>query len=321
PDPTPEPTPAPSLYRPETGAYLGNQLAAQRMFTLQQHDRGTAQKSEDGRAWLFIHSDATELNAAGGDLSLDINSTALQLGTELLTGDTASGGQYQLGIMAGVGESRTQSQAEGNHYGATGKVSGYSVGTYATWYQDAQRQKGWYVDSWAHYAWYDNSVQGDQLDKENYRSQGIQTSLETGYLLAFGQSATREWTVEPQAQVIYNRYDSENHTETNGSRITGGSDDALQSRAAIRLSNRSSNDSSALVPYVEVNWENGQYADSLTFNGDTLSSDVPENRYGLRMGLSGKASENIQVWGQAGASAGENDYSNYQAAVGLKVNF
>jgi len=70
-----------------------------------------------------------------------------------------------------------------------------------------------------------------------------------------------------------------------------------------------------------VNWENGQYADSLTFNGDTLSSDVPENRYGLRMGLSGKASENIQVWGQAGASAGENDYSNYQAAVGLKVNF
>ena len=323
PDPIPDPAPAPepSLYRPETGPYLGNQLAAQRMFTLQLHDRDTAQKSDDEHAWLLIHSDATRLNAAEGDLSVDTNTTALQLGTSLLTESTLQGGQYQVGIMMGIGDSRTQSEAEGNQYSATGKVTGYSLGAYATWYQDAKYQKGWYIDSWAQYAWYDNSVQGERLDTENYRSQGVQTSLETGYLLAFGQSTSREWTVEPQVQVIYNRYDSENHTETNGSRITGGSDDTLLSRAVVRLSNRDSRDNSALAPYVEANWENGKHVDSLNFNGDNVSNDVPENRYGLRVGLAGKAAKNIQMWGQAGAYIGENDYTNYQASVGVKVNF
>lgn len=321
PDPIPDPVPDPSLYRPETGAYLGNQLAAQRMFTLQLHDRGTAQKSSDERAWLLIHNDATSLNAADGDLSLDTDITTLQLGTSLLTEDTIQGGQYQLGIMAGIGDSRTKSNADGSHYRATGKVNGYSLGAYATWYQDAKYQKGWYVDSWAQYGWYDNSVQGNGLDPENYSSQGVQASVETGYLLAFGQSSSREWTVEPQAQVIYNRYDSENHTETNGSRIAGGTDDSLLSRTGIRLSNRSITDNNALIPYVEANWENGQYVDSLNFNGDAVSNDMPENRYGLRVGLTGKAAENMQIWGQAGSYIGENDYTNYQAAVGVKVNF
>lgn len=321
PDPTPTPVPEPSLYRPETGAYLGNQLAAQRMFTLQLHDRDSAQKSEDEQAWVLLHSDATQLNAADGELSLDTNSTALQLGTSLLTQDTVNGGQYQLGIMAGIGDSRTKSHADGDHYRATGKVNGYSIGGYATWYQDVKNQKGWYVDSWAQYGWYDNSVQGDGLDPEKYRSQGVQASVETGYLLAFGQSATREWTVEPQVQAVYNRYDSENHTETNGSRITGGSDDSLLSRAGVRLSNRNVNDSNALTPYVEANWEKGQYVDSLDFNGDTVSNDAPENRYGLRVGLTGKVAKNMQIWGQAGSYIGENNYTNYQAAVGVKVNF
>nr|WP_167507629.1 autotransporter outer membrane beta-barrel domain-containing protein [Rahnella aquatilis] len=323
PDPVPEPIPAPepSLYRSETGAYLGNQLAAQRMFTLQLHDRGTAQKSDDESAWLLIHSEATSLNAADGELSLDTNTTTLQLGTSLLTADTTQGGQYQLGIMTGIGDSKTKSTADGSNYRATGKVNGYSLGGYATWYQDAKYQNGWYFDSWAQYAWFDNSVQGDGLGTESYRSQGVQASVETGYLLAFGQSSSREWTVEPQVQVIYNRYDSENHTETNGSRITGGSDDSMLSRTGVRLSNRSITDNNALTPFVEANWENGQYVDSLNFNGDNVSNDMPENRYGLRVGLTGKAAENIQIWGQAGSYVGENDYTNYQAAVGVKVNF
>lgn len=139
--------------------------------------------------------------------------------------------------------------------------------------------------------------------------------------MAFGHYAQREWTLEPQVQAIYSRFDSENHTEQNGSRITNGSDDNLQSRVGLRLSNRHSTDAGAVVPWVEVDWENGQYSDSLAFNGDTVSSDVPENRYGVRAGLSGKLSNYVQVWGQAGALAGENDFTRYQASVGVKVNF
>ena len=291
------------------------------MFTLQLHDRAAAQKSVDEQAWMFIHSDDTQSQAANGSLDLDVSSTTMQLGFNVFSDETAAGGDYQLGVMAGIGESRSHADADGNTHSATGKVNGYSLGSYVTWHQDTQAQLGWYIDSWARYSWYNNSVQGENMASENYHSQGLQTSVETGYLATLGKLGQRQWTLEPQVQAIYSRFDSEDHTEANGSRITGGSDEGIQSRVGLRLSNRHIVDKGAMVPWVEVNWENGQYSDSLVFNGDTVSSDVPENRYGIQAGLSGELSSHVRMWGQAGAMLGDNDFTRYQASVGVNIDF
>jgi len=325
-DPTPAPVPqvdpvTPTLYRPETGAYLGNETAAQGMFIPLFHDPSKEHEQGESQVWGFAHTDETKNRAAGGDLSLKTNSSVLMLGGDLVNIEMANGSRYEFGAMAGTGNSRTKSTADGNSYTATGIVTGYSLGTYANWYQDAKQHLGFYTNSRAQYSWYNNSVKGDDLAQENYRSQGIQASLETGYMLAFAQSGQREWTLEPQVQALYNHFDSENHTESNGSSITGGTDDSVLTRVGVRLSNRNATDLGAIVPYVEVNWENGRYADSLQFNGDTISSDVPNNRYGVRTGLNGNVSKNIKMWGDIGADTGEDRYQRYQAAVGLKVGF
>ncbi|XNM80817.1 autotransporter outer membrane beta-barrel domain-containing protein [Escherichia coli] len=41
------------------------------------------------------------------------------------------------------------------------RISGYSAGLYATWYQNDANKTGAYVDSWALYNWFDNSVSSD----------------------------------------------------------------------------------------------------------------------------------------------------------------
>ncbi|MGQ7110704.1 autotransporter outer membrane beta-barrel domain-containing protein [Escherichia sp. TWPC-MK] len=43
-------------------------------------------------------------------------------------------------------------------YKSDGRISGYSAGLYATWYQNDANKTGAYVDSWALYNWFDNSV-------------------------------------------------------------------------------------------------------------------------------------------------------------------
>lgn len=46
-------------------------------------------------------------------------------------------------------------------YKSDGRISGYSAGLYATWYQNDANKTGAYVDSWALYNWFDNSVSSD----------------------------------------------------------------------------------------------------------------------------------------------------------------
>ncbi len=45
-------------------------------------------------------------------------------------------------------------------------MNGYGTGLYATWYADDESRNGAYLDSWAQYSWFDNTVKGDDLQSE-----------------------------------------------------------------------------------------------------------------------------------------------------------
>ena len=334
PDPVPDPTPAPapdpipdtpSLFRPEVGAYLGNQIAAQQMFISKMSDRylpGTyAVQGADSFGWVRIAARDDNSQAANGALSLETGTSMIQFGGDLVSGTVNGNGGWHAGVMAGLGDSETDSRATGNPYTAKGSVTGYSIGAYGTWFQNEAQQQGLYVDSWLQYNWFTNKVYGDKLATEHYRSEGVQASLETGYTLPFAQSETREWTLTPQAQIIYSAYDSENHTEANGTRITGGSDKGMMSRMGVRLANRSHAAPHALQAYADLNWENGKGHDALSFNGDWVSNDMPENRYQAAVGVAGNVSKHVQVWGQVGGEWGENAYHSYEGLIGIRVNW
>lgn len=335
PEPTPEPTPAPqpvpskpSLLRPEVGAYLGNQLAAQQMFISTLYDRyvptgKSAQNSTingvETLGWARIASHQDSLNGANSELALDTNTTMMQFGGDLVSSPVSTGGQIHAGFMAGIGDSKTDSSANQNSYGATGKVTGYNVGAYATWFQNEEQQLGMYVDTWLQQNWYSNEVYGDKLNTEKYHSKATQGSVETGYTLAFAPSETREWALTPQAQAIYSLFDSEDHKEANGTHITNGSDNDVTTRVGVRLANRNLTDPDSLQAFTEVNWINGKGADSLKFNGDSASNDMPENHYQAIIGLAGNASKFVQIRGQISGESGDNGYSGYGGQLGVRV--
>ncbi|WP_202303742.1 autotransporter family protein [Dryocola clanedunensis] len=324
PGPTPDPAPKPSLMRPEVGAYLGNQQAAQQMFISSMYDRyiptanaqGGTIGGIDSLGWARISADTSESHAAGGQIKMDTDTAMAQFGGDLYSRDGV-----HAGLMAGIGNSKTDSKAKHNGHSASGSVSGYSAGAYGTWFENEAQQLGTYVDVWGQYNWYSNKVYGDRMSTEKYSSQAFQSSLETGYTLAFGRNETREWAVTPQAQAIYTHYDQNNHTETNGARITGGTDDNVTTRLGVRLANRSFTEPTGLQVYTEANWINGKNADSLNFNETSVSNDVPNNRYEAVLGVAGKLSNTVHVYGQGSGEWGENSYSDYAGQVGVRVSF
>ncbi|MGO4612141.1 autotransporter outer membrane beta-barrel domain-containing protein, partial [Variovorax sp. 2RAF20] len=77
------------------------------------------------------------------------------------------------------------------------------MGLYATWLQDARMEHGAYVDGWLQYGRFRNSVQGEGLQKEHYRSHSWTGSAEAGYVLPVQRTAQRGVYLEPQLQVIH----------------------------------------------------------------------------------------------------------------------
>ncbi|EFI6212005.1 autotransporter outer membrane beta-barrel domain-containing protein [Escherichia coli] len=63
--------------------------------------------------------------------------------------------------MAGYANQHSNTQSNRVGYKSDGRISGYSAGLYATWYQNDANKTGAYVDSWALYNWFDNSVSSD----------------------------------------------------------------------------------------------------------------------------------------------------------------
>ncbi|MFH4247060.1 autotransporter outer membrane beta-barrel domain-containing protein, partial [Acinetobacter baumannii] len=89
-----------------------------------------------------------------------------------------------------------------------GRISGYSAGLYATWYQNDANKTGAYVDSWALYNWFDNSVSSDNRSADDYDSRGVTASVEGGYTFEAGTFSGSEgtlntWYVQPQAQITW----------------------------------------------------------------------------------------------------------------------
>lgn len=308
----------PSVLRPEDGAYLGNRTAAAGMFMHTLRDRAGAENA-DGKSWLRITGSHSDSQATNGAIDQKTDTGLVQFGSDLTRWNDANG-NWRVGLMAGYGHSNTDADA-GNNRKATGKVDGYSVGVYGTWYRDAARQSGLYVDSWLQYGWYDNKVERNGLSTESYGSSNWTASVETGYTVALGVGGNRQWLLTPQLQLAYNGYQADDHTESNGTRVSGGNDDGVITRLGARLSSLSLDAAPAVQPFVELNWWNGWQGGSLDFDGTPVSADTPDNRFELKVGLQGEIAKGWQLWGNIGGQWGNDSYNRYEGMIGVKRLF
>ncbi|EFH3174478.1 autotransporter barrel domain-containing lipoprotein [Escherichia coli] len=329
----------PSVYRPEAGSYISNVAAANSLFSHRLHDRlGEPQYTDSlhsqGSAssmWMR-HVGGHERSRAGdGQLNTQANRYVLQLGGDLAQWSSNAQDRWHLGVMAGYANQHSNTQSNRVGYKSDGRISGYSAGLYATWYQNDANKTGAYVDSWALYNWFDNSVSSDNRSADDYDSRGVTASVEGGYTFEAGTFSGSEgtlntWYVQPQAQITWMGVKDSDHTRKDGTRIETEGDGNVQTRLGVKTylnshHQRDDGKQREFQPYIEANWINNSKVYAVKMNGQTVGREGARNLGEVRTGVEAKVNNNLSLWGNVGVQLGDKGYSDTQGMLGVKYSW
>ncbi|MGV2864558.1 autotransporter outer membrane beta-barrel domain-containing protein [Achromobacter sp. AGC39] len=313
--------------RSEPGAYLGNQNAALRMFEHTMHDRVgepglTARKdsSEGYATWMRVRTGKLDSGKIGGQIDVDTNTTVMQLGVEKQF-DVGTG-RLHAGVMGGYGHATTDAKSNITDHKARGTVNGKNIGIYGTWFENPTGPEGAYVDTWLQYGDFDNTVKGDHLDSEKYKSRTWSGSLEAGYSFKLHQGESYGVYLEPQAQVIHTNYRSDDVREDNGTLVQSGKAGGTTTRLGARVYARSlDNSTNRIQPFAEVNWWSGGNKSSIAMDGERLGHDLPKNILETKVGAQFEIGRGWSGYSSVGYQQGSNSFSDVSGQVGVKFSF
>ncbi|WP_329843780.1 autotransporter outer membrane beta-barrel domain-containing protein [Stenotrophomonas sepilia] len=310
-----DPITPPRLLRPEAGAYLANQSAAINMFSHRMNDRiGTVPLDEGRAAWALVGRQQADFSAVGGQLSIDGNTSVLQIGSDLVRRGNAA-----FGVMLSTGRADSSAVSDLTGYSAKGRVRGSALGVYGTWLQAADGTQGAYIDAALQYGRFDNRVQGVGLAPEHYDSRMASASLETGYTFNVWQGNASALYVQPQLQLGHVDFRADRHVESNGTVIDHADAGGLSGRLGVRVFGHATAAGNTVQPYLSVNWLRDSGASTLQFNGDTPGADVPRNRYEVQAGAELKLGQRWGAWGGVSVQRGDRGYRNVGGQVGLRM--
>ncbi len=304
--------PAPIL-RPETGAYLANQFALDRVLRHTYRDRQGGAAAADGiRGWARVDATNSKLGAVDDQLDLRVDRSRLQLGADIGVFDDGRG---RVGLMGTAARSSVTSRSNVTGYSARGKLDGGAVGAYGNWASD-----GLYVDASVQRGQFRNRVQGEGLAEERYDSDIWQSSVEAGYRVGIGQIGTTALSLQPELQLIYTDATTEVHTEANGTVVRAAGSTGLSGRAGLRLQGESRAAVGASVsPYLAANWYRDGAGNGIAFDDEVLKAGIPRNRYELSAGARVEFRSGFSAWGGLGVMRGDHGYR--EAAGNLSVAY
>lgn len=306
------------VLRPEPGAYLANLQAAQNMFRLGYHDRHAGQNT--GRAWARVDGSRNGFDAISRQLDIHGNSQALTVGADLWRHESGS----SAGVMLSSGNATSTSTNELSGYYARGKVKGEALGIYGTWRggNSADPYAGFYVDGSLQRAQFRNRVQGIGLEEERYDSRAWQGAVETGYAFRVGGASNGGIYLEPQLQVGYSRWDSNRHTEANGTVVGAENANGMFGRAGLRLSGvtRWGNGAAEVQPYLAANWLHTRAESQIRMDDELVDARIPRSRGEFSGGASVKFSNGIGAWGGLSLQRASG-YHQTSAQVGVSYSW
>ncbi|HAS1742909.1 autotransporter outer membrane beta-barrel domain-containing protein [Enterobacter hormaechei] len=349
PNPTPEPAPAPTpapepdqhgdkVYRPEAGSYIAGIAASNTLFNTRLHDRAGETYYTDvltgeqavTSMWMRHVGGHNVWKDGSSQLNTQSNRYVLQLGGDIAQW-TDGKDRLHLGVMGGYGNEKSSTTSSLSHYKSRGTVNGYSLGMYATWQQNEGEESGAYVDTWAQYSWFDNTVKGEQLAQETWKSSGITASAEAGYTFNAGKfkgshGSEYNWYIQPQAQITWMNVRSEDHREHNGTKISAQGEGNVQSRVGLRtyLKGKSHLDSEkerTFEPFIEANWIHNTRSWGVRMDDALVTQDGARDVGEIKTGVEGQISKNLNVWGNVGVQIGDKGYNDTQAMLGIKYSF
>ncbi|MCU6359052.1 autotransporter outer membrane beta-barrel domain-containing protein [Enterobacter quasiroggenkampii] len=332
-NPSPSSSPAQDT-RPEAGAYVANVAAANTLFMNRMHDRPLETHYVDEQTgeenvtsmWMRHVGGHTRNKDSSHQLNIQANRYVMQLGGDIAQGSSDGLNHFRFGVMAGYANQKSNSQNQRTNYHASGSIHGYSLGFYGTWLQNSANESGAYIDSWIQYNWFDNSVSGQFIGAEDYKSKGISTSIESGYTWEIAKRSTREsFFIQPVAQMTWMGVKAHDRREDNGTLVTEG-DGNLQTRLGIRAfikghSQQDEEKGRTFMPFIEANLLHNTRTFGVTLNGVRISQNGTHNVAELKAGVQGELNRNVSLWGNVAQQGSDKGYRDTSGSLGLKVNF
>jgi outer membrane autotransporter barrel domain len=330
----PAPKPGEHQYRPEFGSYLANNRAANTLFITRLHDRlGETQytdmltgEEKVTSLWMRNVGGHQRFTDGSSQLKTQANRYVLQIGGDLAQWSSDGLDRWHLGLMAGYANQKSRTHNTHTGYASRGQIDGYSAGLYATWYANEADKSGTYFDSWALWNGFDNSVNGEHLATEKYKSSGITASIEGGYTFPIGESERASYWIQPKAQLIWMDVQADDHRESNGTRVKDNTDGNLMTRLGVRayLKGHNAMDDSKdreFQPFVEANWIHN--TDNQSVQMGTIRNEIGGTRNigELKAGVEGQINPRLQVWGNVAQQMGDKSYSDTSAMLGVKLSF
>lgn len=319
-----------SVYRPEGGALLANQQAANTLFATTLNDREGARYQSTGDhgagMWLRQVGNHTRFHDGSGQIKTQSNSYVAQLGADLAQWQFTDSDRLYVGFMTGYGHNSSRSQSSISQYSAKGRVSGYSVGPYATWYQDIVNRRGGYLDSWVLYNHFDNKVSGQGLNSEEYKSKGVLASLEGGYSIKLTDNGRESSWVMPKGQLIWSNIMADDYHEANGTKVRQRTNTNAMTRLGVRAylrghSTLDDNTGRQFQPFVEANWVHNTHNWRVMMDDVTMNSEGSRNLGEVKVGVEGHIAESIDLWGNVTQQVGDKGYSSTTGMAGVKYRF
>ncbi|CFR04988.1 autotransporter protein [Yersinia frederiksenii] len=322
--------------RPEASSYSANLAAANNMFATRLHDRLGETQYLDALTgelkvtsmWLRSEGGHNRSRDSQNQLRTQSNRYVMQLGGDIAQWSNDGLDRFHLGVMAGYGNSKSTTESRLSGYSARASVDGYSTGIYGTWYANSADKMGLYVDSWAQYSWFNNTVNGQGLAAEEYKSKGVTASVESGYTFKMDENAAKNasYFIQPKAQVTWMGVKADDHKEANGTNVSGEGNGNIQTRLGVRAfmngyADQDKGKDRVFQPFVEANWIHNTKDFGTTMDGMTVKQAGAANIGELKLGVEGQINKNVNLWGNVGQQVGNKGYSDTSMMLGVKYNF
>ncbi|GKX54464.1 autotransporter [Leminorella grimontii] len=321
PEPSPSPTPASDKpYREAVPNYIVapymNMYYNYRTVGKLHERQGDTLKDpmQHGAAWARMEGESTSFNA--GRFGYDTNYWFAQFGKDLYQKQLDNGTLVYGGVMVTLGSQNTDSQDDVRRLTGRDVDAGsvrsdaYSVGGYYTRFA----QDGSYADFVGQFTYYHNVYESDVRAKQN--AYGALVSAEVGKPFELGRS----WYVEPQGQLAYQYYWSEDFDDDISS-VDGVNKNWLLGRAGTRVYHESGR---AFKPYLTADvLHNFTDAPKVTVGTtDVRADDLAQDWWQVGAGFTYSATNNTSFYGEGKYIKGfSNDIEGSVFQVGVKGRF
>jgi len=231
------------------------------------------------------------LSIAGYDVGpqFDGNYWGIQVGSDLYEIEHDNGHTERFGLF--YTHANTDGDISGNIFGqinlsaGTLDLSEDSVAAYWTHLSP----EGWYVDVIAKYGWLNGTSRSNRGIESDVDGTSFAMSAETGLPFAIAEG----WTIEPQAQIIWQRIDFDD-TSDRFSKISNEAFDSFTGRIGARVQYSSG----PAYGHLGLNLWHGFSADqTVTFNTFPLVTQTEGTWLEVNLGGAYEISENVSAFG------------------------